>query len=260
MHRDHTILGCVAILFCLIANSPHTDARPLLILDPGHGGSDQGGYDGRGFVLGTARIPEDAYVYDIAKRIERTGKEKGWEIWFTVIDPEYRPIANQTNDTILLPAKKMHYNEPHSHTIVYSGKEGLLKRLDAADYGYQRSKEKEAIFVSLHFDYAPDYISGAHIFTGEHQDSHQFIRILARYLKQTGLGLFTRGKEQYAIVSKNQLFMLAHNTIVPRILIELGNYNDPRDRSLILEAQGRETYARILVGAIDEYFKSVSKG
>lgn len=259
MRRHHIIGGLLGVLFCLIAWPLHIAARPLLILDPGHGGSDQGGYDGRGFVLGTTRIPEDAYTYDIAKRIERMGKEKGWEIWFTVIDPEYRPIANQTNDTILLPAKKMHYNEPHAHTIIYSGKEGLLKRLDAADYGYQRSKQKEALFISLHFDYAPDYISGAHIFTGEHQDSHQFVTTLTRYLKQNGLGLFTRGKEQYAIVSKNQLFMLAHNTIIPRVLIELGNYNDPRDRSLMLEAQGRETYARILVGAIDEYIKSIFK-
>jgi len=43
----------------------------VVIIDPGHGGSDHGGYDSQGFKLNGKRVPEDEYVYDVGKRIER---------------------------------------------------------------------------------------------------------------------------------------------------------------------------------------------
>lgn len=229
-------------------------ARPTLIIDPGHGGQDRGGYDGRGFMLDGTRIPEDAYMYDIALRLTRIAQSRGWEAHFTVHDPQHT-LPQDVNMPIVLSAKKqLEYNKPHRGVIVFPGKDGLQNRLDVATrIATSRDSNSPVLFLSLHFDYAPSFTSGAQIFTASGMENHPFILALAHQFLNYGFDPKVRENPRFMINARNGLFLLRYGTISPRVLIELGNFNDTRDRALLLSAHGRERYAQSIADAITAY-------
>ena len=96
---------CYFLLGRAAFQNASAETNVVLILDPGHGGKDRGGYDGRGFKLDGARIPEDAYTYDIAKRVERLAVLRGWKVVFTAIDGKNDAVIDNESGEILPPKK-----------------------------------------------------------------------------------------------------------------------------------------------------------
>lgn len=231
----------------------------LLILDPGHGGKDQGGYDGGGFKIDGARIPEDAYMYDVARRVEQQAWKKGWKIFFTVIDRADTGIYDYDEDRIIPPKKNLIYNLPGTPVFVFPGKDGLLKRLEAVRHSAGAFPHAIKIFISFHFDYAPSVTRGAKIFTARGMAGHHFIKILADHFKKAGLELRVRGAKQPMIDSHNKLVVLGENPIEPRVLIELGNFNHLDDRRILLSAEGREKYASVIIEVIEQWLMAQKK-
>lgn len=201
--------------------------RVLLILDPGHGGRDRGGYNKDGFLYNGRRIPEDTYTFDVATRIETTAKAKGWETFLTVT--REKPIA------------------------ISSGKAGLRRRLDAVREALDRAPDAHALFISIHFDHAPPRVSGAKIYTAPELASHPFVKILSRTLMTHGLGYRTGHRQLDNIDTTQKFIVLVEGTVEPRVLVELGNFNHAADRARILSGSGRQRYADIVVEALNRY-------
>lgn len=65
----------ICILFVLLLAGPAM-ARPVIVIDAGHGGQDRGGGPGQ-------RIPEKPYVLDIALRLRNALKEAGYQTVMT---------------------------------------------------------------------------------------------------------------------------------------------------------------------------------
>lgn len=245
------------IFFCISCSRACAESKVILFLDPGHGGTDQGGYDGRGFKNENGnRIPEDGYTYDVAKRIQRLAQQNRWETIFTVFDREDAPLDYDEN-RILPPKTHATYQPPFQYLHVFPGKEGLTKRL-AVLTRMPNMTDTIAIFISIHFDYAHPEFSGTRIFTSPSLSKHPFVLILAKKFSEEGLAAKFKGKITDMIDSRNQLFMLKENPVTARVLIELGNFNDPRDRALMLGSAGRERYAEIIIRAIREYMLHAS--
>lgn len=236
----------------------HNAAEPaLIILDPGHGGSDQGGPNQKGFPFVGAHgkrayIAEDAYTYDVAKRIERLAAEKKWRSAFTVVAKDANEVSDVDEPVLLPPHRLMRYNMPRGKTPLHS-KDGLRLRLAAAERAHKTIPHASPIWVSLHFDYAPPNSSGAKIYTGRKLCGHAFPMALAGAFEKDSLTFTVGNVTRNPINCRNGLLVLKEGKIVPRVLVELGNFKNPRDRALMLSSTGREQYASIIVEAIEFY-------
>jgi len=258
--RKHTkrVLSFSMFFFalCIISFGESAEKQvTTVILDSGHGGSDQGGYDGRGFKLEDGRrVPEDAYAFDIALRIARFTKSKRWNSRFTVISE--RTIQEESPGSILPALFDLTYNNmPREKIRVFGGKEGVRKRIDVIRQ-MPGIDQTNAIFIALHFDYAPPHVSGTRIFTTGSGSKHPFVKILAKHFSAAGLSLHIRSNKAEAITINEKLIVLKDGILQPRVLIEFGNFNNQRDRALMMSPHGRELYAYTVVAAIEEYISS----
>jgi N-acetylmuramoyl-L-alanine amidase len=230
----------------------------VLVLDPGHGGKDRGGFGERGFSHKNDMIPEDAYTYDVARRVARLAKGEGWTPVFTVVAEDADRVP-EGRDGAMLPARRqLFYNLGPQNIVVFPGKEGLRSRLLAASRAVQQFPAAVAVFISLHFDLAAPRRSGARIYTAPELVRHPFPGALAETFRERGLGYRIGNARSWSIESEDYL-VLTEGSIVPRVLIELGNFNNERDRALMFAASGRETYAEAVTEAIRRYLRRVPR-
>jgi N-acetylmuramoyl-L-alanine amidase len=245
----------IAIVLFTAGSSLAAPKQVVIILDPGHGGKDQGGYDGRGFRFENKWVPEDAYTYDVAQRISSMATSNGWIVFFTVMDRNENQIYGYNENEIIPAKKKLVYNIPDKNIVVYSGKYGLAKRIKVINKIDARYPNAIKIFISLHFDDANSLLSGAQIFTSHRGARHPFVKILAKKFDEAEMNLKFGFIPRFMINQYNELVVLKDSNISPRVLIELGNFKNERDRLLMLRSSGREMYARIIISAIEEYTK-----
>lgn len=230
-------------------------ANPLLlILDPGHGGKDRGGYNKNGFRHNGQQIPEDAYTVDVATRIERIARAKGWETFFTVLPSSRDPITSSAEqEPILATRADTVYNRRGRQITVFPGATGLRLRLDAVREALDRAPDSHSVFISIHFDHALPRFSGAKIYTAPELASHPFVTILSTTLMAHGLG-YRSDRGRFDNIDTSQKFIvLVEGIVEPRVLIELGNFNNEEDRARILSAAGRQRYADIVIEALSKY-------
>ena len=246
----------------------------LLILDPGHGGRDHGGPGGAGFHDKGRYVPEDACNYDVVARVARLAAEKQWKTAWTIIpeSPTDNSLACAPYEAFP-PKREMRYNLPGPLQAVdyhpssrLERRRGLQKRLAAAQTAAGADRDAITIYLSVHFDYVekcsgrrrcrpvpdPD-VSGARVYTTRALSQHPFTSVLAREFEKAGLGTEIYGVPRPTIDSGHNFLCLRKGAIVPRVLVELGNFNNSRDRILMLDENARETYARIIIGAVEEY-------
>lgn len=246
----------LSLIFCFLFFAGFADAHEksvMLVLDPGHGGKDHGGAHGDGFYYKGRYLPEDAYTYDVATRIEALAIKRGWKIFFTVVplgDSEKHAVKNEA---YIASHKDMIYNIIGADTIVFSGKDGLIPRLNAVEQGVNKDEYDAVIFISIHFDNADPHYHGATIYTTPEQAEDPFIKILSKKFIDHNLGFHHLDKPIKNIDTRPEFIVLTDGTIRPRILVELGNFNHPRDRALMLSGPSRQKYAEVMVEAIEEF-------
>jgi hypothetical protein len=192
----------------------------------------------------------------MAKRVERRAAAKGWIVLFTVIDTRNDVIMESDDNTILPPRKKMVYNDPEKNVVISPGKKGLLKRLAAEESILNQYPNTQIIFISLHFDHTLPIISGAKIYVPEGMKKHPFAKILATGFKEAGHRQIMGYMPMPMIEENNRLIVLREGAIARRVLIELANFNNKRDRAHILCSDGREHYAYIVVSSIEKYLNT----
>ncbi len=251
------LLGLGLLLFCVFWPAPAHAEDIVLIFDSGHGGPKEGGCEDWRAYGTNQRIPEDAYVYDIAKRAEALALQKGWKVFFTV-----SPLKNQdVNDAdgktnIMAPRRDMVLNYGDEKQAIDPGKKGLKKRAETAKRFAPKGRQ---FFISFHFDCAGLTKSGTKIYTVYERESLDFATFLIFKFKQNGLEFNKNGSRSPMLDFKNTYVVLRYNDIKPRVLVEFGNFYSDRDRALLLSKDGRQKYAEILIEAIEEYLTLNSK-
>jgi N-acetylmuramoyl-L-alanine amidase len=228
----------------------------VLVLDPGHGGKDRGGFNERGFPHKNGMVPEDAYTYDVARRVDRLAKRKGWVVVFTVTAGDTNSVPEGRDGAMLSARRQLFYNLGPQNIVVFPGKEGLRLRLLAASRAVQEFPSAVALFISLHFDLAAPRTSGAKIYTAPELVRHPFPGTLVETFRERGLGYRIGNARSWSIESEDYL-VLTEGSLVPRVLIELGNFNNERDRALMFAASSREKYAEAVTEAIRRYLLRV---
>lgn len=238
----------------------------VVILDPGHGGSDDGGCNGEGFKFNGKKVPEDEYVYDIAKRIERliifSGKK--WKVFLTIRDSAAENEIRDDDEENIFPSDKNEFFNFYDKAIkVYSGREGLMQRMAVAEEITERYPHSKFIFISLHFDCVPAIAFGPRIIVPWEDKNKNFANFLKQSFLESGLLAMVGSREVPMIWGSGfekdiDLFLLRENNefkIKNRVLIELGNFMNEDDRLKFLRNSGREKYAQIIFSALDKFQK-----
>lgn len=225
------------------------DARPLVVIDPGHGGIDNG-------TKGAGGELEKSIVLDFATEL-RDRLEKGGR---------YRVAMTRTDDTFVPLNERMRLARSLKASLFISVHADYLPRKEGEAQGAtvytlsENASDSEAARLAETENKA-DVIAGVDL-TAESNDvadilidlaqretkafSSQFARTLVGELKTT------------ARMHKNPLksagFMVLRAPDVPSVLVELGYVSTKNDLKQLLSAEWRGKTAEAMVRAVDTFF------
>ena len=224
----------------------------VVIIDPGHGGTDPGA---NGYFGGQLRITESAYCYDVALRLEKILKSKGAIVFKTVKSAQRTPIDNKPQQVI--PFLRAYSLFTFDTSMVEAGTSGLSKRISFANSKFESYPKHKIVFISIHFDVLPKKISGTRVITGvnasglgnclkiELENKHR--------LSTSGNPVLKTGDKTHGI--KNIFVLGKTNKISQCVLLELGNFNNEADLWRIRDPKVREDYALIVTSSLERFMK-----
>lgn len=238
------------------ASLKYHSLRTVVIIDPGHGGTDPG-------TLGVVNghfVSEARYAYDVALRVRDLVKARGWVPVLTRYNDEMTG-PDQASVNVILPFAGKNDCFTSDGKMVRSRVVGMKERLAIVSQTLKKYRWYHIVFVSIHFDNEPDKdMHGVHVigprdhlelasaletsFGREHRlrESHG-----APYLP-----LMINGDKSHGV---RNLYILdgENNPVRDRALIELGNFDNVHDLYSIRLPDTRQAEAALIVAGIAKF-------
>jgi len=212
------------------AGKPSGDPRPLVVIDPGHGGIDNG-------TRAPSGLNEKAIVLEfgllLRDRIEKTGK--------------YRVVMTRTDDTFVPLAERVRFARARQAALFISIHADALARGGGDAHG--ATENRADVIAGVDLSAEPNDIDDILIDLAQRETktfSMQFARGLVGELK-TSAGLHKQPL-------KSAGFRVLKAPDVPSVLIELGYVSSAEDLKRMLSDSWRGRTADSIVQAVDTYF------
>ena len=232
------------------------DARPLIVLDPGHGGIDTGTKGPNG------QIEEKDIVLDFAMRL----REKVESL------SKYRVLLTRSDDTFVPLAERVRFAREAGAALFISIHADSLPRREgdaqgatvytlsetATDPAAARLAEQENradVIAGVDLKDQPEDVAGILIDLAQRETktfSVQFAQKLIGTIKQT-----TRLHKEPL---KSAGFRVLRAPDVPSVLVELGYVSNKEDLQSLSSDGWRDRTAKSMAAAIDGYFATYSAG
>jgi N-acetylmuramoyl-L-alanine amidase len=231
------------------------DARPVIVLDPGHGGIDTGtkGPDGQ---------MEKDIVLDFAKRLKENVEAAG----------KYRVLLTRSDDTFVPLAERVRFAREAGAALLMSIHADSLPHREgdaqgatvytlsetATDPAAARLAEQENradVIAGVDLKDQPDDVAGILIDLAQRETktfSLQFANKLVAVMKRTA----RLHKEPI----KSAGFRVLRAPDVPSVLVELGYVSNKEDLQSLLSDSWRDHTAAAMASAIDSYFSTYLAG
>jgi N-acetylmuramoyl-L-alanine amidase len=227
------------------------DARPLIVLDPGHGGIDTG-------TKGPNGQMEKDIVLDFAKRLREKIETAG----------KYRVLLTRSDDTFVPLAERVRFAREAGAALFISIHADSLPRREgdtqgatvytlsetATDPAAARLAEQENradVIAGVDLKDQPDDVAGILIDLAQRETktfSVQFASKLVGIMKQT-----TRLHKDPL---KSAGFRVLRAPDVPSVLVELGYVSNKEDLQSLSSDSWRDRTANVMASAIDGYFSA----
>jgi N-acetylmuramoyl-L-alanine amidase len=227
------------------------DARPLIVLDPGHGGIDTG-------TKGPSGQMEKDIVLDFAKRLREKIETAG----------KYRVLLTRSDDTFVPLAERVRFAREAGAALFISIHADSLPRREgdtqgatvytlsetATDPAAARLAEQENradVIAGVDLKDQPDDVAGILIDLAQRETktySVQFASKLVGIMKQT-----TRLHKDPL---KSAGFRVLRAPDVPSVLVELGYVSNKEDLQSLSSDSWRDRTANAMASAIDGYFSA----
>lgn len=224
--------------------------RPIIVIDPGHGGEDPG-------TLGNGELREKDIVLDIAKRLAAILDSRGGYDTRLTRKGDYfvslrkrKSIANEAGGHVFV---SIHANSAPNHRacgteIFFVSPRGasdqaareLADRENACDLVGGVSPDADDDVLSILVDLK---------MTDSVQKSSDLASLMAGKLKQVGVS---------SSVVKQAGFLVLKNLAMPSVLVEVGFLTNRSDAKKLATEGHRRAYAECLADAIDAYFDRYS--
>ncbi len=192
----------------------------LIVLDPGHGGSDRGSVHGQ--------LQEAVLTLDMAQRVQTILLARGWQVKLTrTIDHDVDATPASTQQAIRLG---------HDNADAYA----LQARDDIANLSGAR------MFVSIHCNaYLNSGPNGATVYYSKPIDT-PLAQAVDRVIASSGLGVKDDG------TVKSHLYVTTHANM-PAVLIETAFLTNPTDYAKLSSSDWRQKIAEAIANGIDQY-------
>jgi N-acetylmuramoyl-L-alanine amidase len=227
------------------------DVRPLIVLDPGHGGIDTG-------TKGPNGQMEKDIVLDFAKRLREKVESLG----------KYRVLLTRSDDTFVPLAERVRFAREAGAALLLSIHADSLPRREgdaqgatvytlsetATDPAAARLAEQENradVIAGVDLKDQPDDVAGILIDLAQRETktfSTQFAHKLVATIKRTA----RLHKEPL----KSAGFRVLRAPDVPSVLVELGYVSNKEDLQSLLSDNWRDRTADAMTSAIDGYFSA----
>ena len=234
----------------------------VVILDPGHGGKDSGANGSFGDGVAVA---EDSHCYDTALRVERLARSQGAAVYLTVRNPKQpNPINNDPSEPLPSDGNSLFTLNGQQ---VKAGNEGILTRMRYANKILAEHPSHRVVFIALHFDETGDKtMQGAHLITPRQDSTPKLAEFLADSFRQAGRIRTKDGEEWFPILhsgdkshgirhlmvlrGQSDPFHKEYNHVSQKVLLEMGNFNNPADVWRIRDPKVRDNYAQAVLAAL----------
>jgi N-acetylmuramoyl-L-alanine amidase len=231
------------------AAKPDTDPRPLIVLDPGHGGIDTGTHGPGGEVEKDVVL---AFAKTLREKLEAGGK--------------YRVVMTRDDDTFIPLNDRVRFARSRGASLFVSiHADALPKREGQADGATvytlsEKASDAEAARMAENENRA-DVIAGVDL-TSEPDDVANILVDLAQRETKTfslqfakaAVNELKRSTRLHKKPLKSAGFVVLRAPDVPSVLVELGYMSDKEDLSHLTSADWRTRNAESLSQAIDDFF------
>jgi N-acetylmuramoyl-L-alanine amidase len=225
------------------------DPRPLVVLDPGHGGIDTG-------TKGPGGVEEKDIVLDFAKRLrDRVEKAGKYRVLLTRTDDTFVPLADRVRiarDAGAALFVSIHADSlPHGEGDAQGASVYTLSET-ATDSEAARLAEKENradVIAGVDLKSEPDDVAGILLDLAERETKSMSIQFAHRLLGD--MRLATR---LHKTPLKSAGFRVLRAPDVPSVLVELGYVSNHEDLQSLLSDTWRNRTADSMAQAIDSYF------
>ncbi len=223
--------------------------RPLIVIDPGHGGKDPGaiGYRGhreKDLVLAFART--------LADTLRATGR--------------YRVLLTRGGDTFLTLRERVRYARRHDAALfisIHADKFRTRSVHGAAIYTLSEKASDEEAAELARTENAADVIDGVDLGADSDAIRGILIDLTMRETKNHSIWLARNLASRLRRVTKvrprpvrSADFRVLRNPDVPAVLVELGYVSNARDVRNMLSTRWRKRIARAMTEAVNRYFTS----
>ncbi len=249
------IFFLVIIFIALVSfkNVPSQELYGLVVvIDPGHGGSDPGASS----LFGKNKqcVTESAYCYDVAIRLENLLKSKGAIVFKTIKTNQLKPINNDPQQAIVCASNAVF---SFDRSNVKAGSSGLSKRVAFANLKLKNFPKHKVVYISIHFDVVKKEFAGARIITGRKSN---FLALclkkeleIKNRLSNHVNSIITSGDKSKGV--KNIYVLSNTNKIRECVLLELGNFKNEKDLWRIRDPKVREDYALVITKSLERFMK-----
>ena len=231
------------------------DPRPLVVLDPGHGGIDTG-------TKGPGGVEEKDIVLNFAQRlrdrVEKTGK---YRVLMTRTDDTFVPLADRVRiarDAGAALFVSIHADSlPHGEGDAQGASVYTLSET-ATDSEAARLAEKENradVIAGVDLKSEPDDVAGILLDLAERETKSLSIQFARRLV-----GDMKSATRLHKTPLKSAGFRVLRAPDVPSVLVELGYVSNRQDLESLLSESWRNRTADSIAQAIDSYFAAHMAG
>jgi N-acetylmuramoyl-L-alanine amidase len=228
---------------------PNGDPRPLVVIDPGHGGIDNGTKAATGEIEKTIVLEFSLMLRD---KIEKTGK--------------YRVAMTRTDDTFVALGDRVQLARSRQASLFISIHADALRRQEGDAQGAtvytlsERPSDARAARLAEEENQA-DAIAGIDL-SSEPKDVAGILIDLARretktfsqQFAQTVVNELKKSARLHQHPLKSAGFVVLKAPDVPSVLVELGYVTNKADLKSLISTEWRERTGDLIVRAVDTFF------
>jgi N-acetylmuramoyl-L-alanine amidase len=225
------------------------DTRPLVVIDPGHGGIDNGTRAPSGEMEKTIVLEFSQMLRD---KVEKTGK--------------YRVVMTRTDDTFVPLPDRVQFARARQASLFISIHADALRRREGDAQGAtvytlsERASDARAARLAEAENQA-DAIAGLDLSSQEKDVAGILIDLARRETKTFSLqfaqglvGQLKNAARLHQHPLKSAAFVVLKAPDVPSILVELGYVTNRADLKSLISAEWRDRTADSIVQAVDTFF------
>jgi N-acetylmuramoyl-L-alanine amidase len=225
------------------------DTRPLVVIDPGHGGIDNGTRAASGEMEKTIVLEFSQMLRD---KIEKTGK--------------YRVLMTRTDDTFIALGERVQFARGRQASLFISIHADALRRREGDAKGAtvytlsERASDARAARLAEAENQA-DAIAGLDLSSQEKDVAGILIDLARRETKTFSLqfaqgvvGQLKNAARLHQHPLKSAAFVVLKSPDVPSVLVELGYVTNKADLKSLISAEWRDRTAESIVRAVDTFF------